>query len=297
MNQEGSSRRRKSLSLEMKSWNLNRRASKQLEHSMENIQKDIRIRRKSHHFETESISRELNEKLSKTTPSIEEHLALNYNRLASWRERETQRLERRFRSLCTSYLDKDPVDPQLEVYLPRLDLSDENEIVDEGKYRSTNRPKEETRDMKLNGSVKRNSLTFESTALPVIESSLQKQQEEGPDQNNSRKDTTPLDSISEAAKSSMNLKETIDSVDSKTKDVDDNAVHADKIEMCEQNSDSKLVKNNPTVDKTTSKSNTNKKPVKTKNSHLRRFSTTGNPLEFRIDKRLSRRSSFAKVAI
>ncbi|KAL3872682.1 hypothetical protein ACJMK2_035893 [Sinanodonta woodiana] len=297
MNQEGSARRRKSLSLEMKSWNLNRRASKQLEHSMDNIQKDIRIRRKSHHFETESISRELNEKLSKTTPSIEEHLALNKNRLASWRERETQRLERRFRSLCTSYLDKDPVDPQLEVYLPRQDLYDENETVNGRKDRSSSIPKEETGDLNMNGSLKTNSLTFESTALPVTESSQNKQLPEEPDLDKQKKDTTSLESVSKEAKSSMTITETIDSVDSKTNDENDNAVHAVKLDEGKQTSDSKLEKNNSTIGKKASESNTNKKLVKKKNNNLRRFSSTGNPLEFRTDKRLSRRSSIAKVAI
>lgn len=68
------------------------------------VDRHMANRRKSVHYEKHQLNKELEENVMKRTPSLEEYLDKSQNKYSTWKEREKERLDRRYRNLHRAYL-------------------------------------------------------------------------------------------------------------------------------------------------------------------------------------------------
>ncbi|XP_052274919.1 uncharacterized protein LOC127874568 [Dreissena polymorpha] len=88
----------------MRSWSRNKMEDRKLAMKTTEVDRHAAERRKSFHYETRLVNKDLEENIIKTTPRVEEYLDRNQNRYNVWREQERVKLDRKYRSMYRDYL-------------------------------------------------------------------------------------------------------------------------------------------------------------------------------------------------
>ncbi|XP_045187700.2 uncharacterized protein LOC123545445 [Mercenaria mercenaria] len=91
---------------EMKIWRRNKMEDRKLALQNDMVDKHMAVRRKSYLQEQVSINKDFDKRFSKLTPTADEYLEKSQAKYSTWKERERERLDRKYRSLHKSYLNE-----------------------------------------------------------------------------------------------------------------------------------------------------------------------------------------------
>lgn len=154
---------------EMKTWRKNKMEDRKLALQNEVVDKHMVNRRKSYQYEKHSLNKEFDDKFSKKTPTADEYLEKSQAKYATWKEREKERLDRKYRSLHKSYLQAYKKLGIKNYSLQKERKKSESEIEDEN-------PNEDVDNEKETESVVDESMTEEDamTALGKLNLEISK---------------------------------------------------------------------------------------------------------------------------